>query len=231
MPLYRSAVSVFLLTVNNEIYIVIADDHPILRKGLRQVIEADPLLKVLAEADDGEAALALIEELKPEIVVLDVDMPRLDGFGVARELQKRRLATRIVFLTIHSEEDLFHAAMDLGVSGYILKDSAVFEIVNGIKAVSEGKYFVTPSLTSFLIHRRQRAQNFEQTAPNLARLTVTERRIVQMIADYKSSKEIAAELFIHYRTVENHRTNICQKLELHGHNALLKFAIEHKSEL
>ena len=217
--------------MSNEIHIIIADDHPVVRKGLRQIIEADLRLKVLAEADDGEAAVKLIEELKPEIAVIDVDMPKLDGFGVARELQKRRLSTKIVFLTIHSEEDLFHAAMDLGVSGYILKDSAVFEIVNGIKAVSEGQYFVTPSLTSFLIQRRQRVQNFEQTAPQISRLTPTEKRIVQMISDYKSSKEIAAELFIHYRTVENHRTNICQKLGLSRHNALLKFALEHKSEL
>ena len=217
--------------MSNEIHIIIADDHPIVRKGLRQIIEADLRLKVLAEANDGEAAVKLIEELKPEIAVIDVDMPKLDGFGVARELQKRRLSTKIVFLTIHSEEDLFHAAMDLGVSGYILKDSAVFEIVNGIKAVSEGQYFVTPSLTSFLIQRRQSVQNFEQIAPQISRLTPTEKRIVQMICDYKSSKEIAAELFIHYRTVENHRTNICQKLGLSGHNALLKFALEHKSEL
>ena len=217
--------------MSNEIRIIIADDHPIVRKGLRQIIEADLRLKVLAEADDGEAAVALIEELKPEIAVLDVDMPKLDGFGVARELNKRKLTTKIVFLTIHSEEDLFHAAMDLGANGYILKDSAVFEIVNGIKAVAEGKYFVTPSMTSFLIQRRQRIQNFEQKTPNLASLTPTEKRIVQMIADYKSSKEIAAELFVHHRTVENHRTNICQKLDLRGHNALLKFALEHKSEL
>ena len=217
--------------MSNEISIIIADDHPIVRKGLRQMIEADARLKVLAEADDGEAAIALIEELKPEVVVLDVDMPKLDGFGVARELQKRRLSTKIVFLTIHSEADLFHAAMDLGADGYILKDSAVFEIVNGIKAVAEGKYFVSHSLTSFLIDRRRRVQSFEQNAPNLSRLTPTERRIVQMIADYKSSKEIAAEHFVHYRTIENHRTNICQKLGLSGHNALLKFALEHKSEL
>ena len=217
--------------MNNEISIVIADDHPIVRKGLCQVIEADPRLKVLAEADNGEEAVTLIEELTPEIAVLDVDMPKLDGFGVARELQKRRLATKIVFLTIHSEEDLFHAAMDLGASGYILKDSAVFEIVNGIKTVAEGKYFVTPSLTAFLIQRHRRVQNFANDTPNLSRLTPTERRIVQMIAEYKSNKEIAAELFIHHRTVETHRTNICQKLDLHGHKALLRYALEHRSEL
>ncbi len=217
--------------MSREISIIIADDHPIVRKGLREIIEADVHLKVLAEADDGEEAVALVEKLKPEIVVLDVDMPNLDGFGAARELQKRKSPVKIVFLTIHRKEDLFHAAMDLGVSGYMLKDSAIFEIVNGIKAVAAGEYFVTPSLTSFLINRRQRAQNFEQNEPNLARLTPTERRILQLIADYKSNKEIAAELFVHYRTIETHRTNICQKLELQGHKALLKFSIEHKFEL
>ena len=217
--------------MSREISIIIADDHPIVRKGLREIIEADARLKVLAEADDGEEAVALIEKLKPEIVVLDVDMPRLDGFGAVRELQKRKIPVKIVFLTIHRKEDIFHAAMDLGVRGYILKDSAIFEIVNGIKAVAEGEYFVTASLTSFLIGRRHRAQNLERNEPNLARLTPTERRILQLIADYKSNKEIAAELFVHYRTIETHRTNICQKLELQGHKALLKFAVENKFEL
>ncbi|MEJ7701595.1 MAG: response regulator transcription factor [Pyrinomonadaceae bacterium] len=217
--------------MSREISIIIADDHPIVRKGLREIIEADSRLKVLAEADDGEEAVALVEKLKPEIVVLDVDMPRLDGFGAARELQKRKIPVKIVFLTIHRKEDIFHAAMDLGVSGYILKDSAIFEIVGGIKAVAAGEYFVTASLTSFLIGRRHRAQNFERNEPSLARLTPTERRILQLIADYKSNKEIAAELFVHYRTIETHRTNICHKLELQGHKALLKFAVENKFEL
>lgn len=217
--------------MSREISIIIADDHPIVRKGLREIIEADSRLKVLAEGDDGEEAVALVEKLKPEIVVLDIDMPRLDGFGAARELLKRRNPVKIVFLTIHRKEDIFHAAMDLGVRGYILKDSAIFEIVNGIKAVAEGEYFVTASLTSFLIGRRHRAQNLERNEPNLARLTPTERRILQLIADYKSNKEIAAELFVHYRTIETHRTNICQKLELQGHKALLKFAVENKFEL
>jgi DNA-binding NarL/FixJ family response regulator len=217
--------------MNREIRIVIADDHPIVRKGLRQVIESDARLKVVAEADDGAAAISLIEELKPEIAVFDVDMPGTDGFAAAREIQKRRLPVKIVFLTIHSEEDLFHAAMDLGANGYILKDSAVFEIVNGIKAVSEGKYYVSPQLTSFLLNRRNSAQNLAEQTPSINQLTATERRVLQMIADYKSSKEIADELFIHFRTVENHRNNICRKLDLRGHNALLKFALKHKNLL
>lgn len=215
----------------NEIRIVLADDHPIVRRGLRLTIESDPTLQVVAEANDGQEALAQIRTHRPAIAVLDIDMPKLDGLGVAKELQKARLAVEIVFLTLHSEEDLFHAAMDLGAKGYILKESAVTEIVNGIKSVAGGQYFVTPSLTGHLLHRRQRAQRLTEALPGLSSLTPTEHRILQLVAAYKSSKEIAAELFIHYRTVENHRTNICQKLGLSGPNALLKFALQHKDEL
>lgn len=217
--------------MKNKISIIIADDHPIVRNGLRQVIETDARLVVLGEAGDGAEAVALIEELKPEIAVIDVDMPQMDGFQAAREIQKRRLPVKIVFLTIHSEEDLFHSAMDLGANGYILKDSAASEIAGGIKAVAEGKFYVSPAMTSFLIQRRRTSQNFAEQTPASNQLTNTERRVLQMIADYKSSKEIAEELFIHFRTVESHRNNISRKLGLNGHNALLKFALEHKNEL
>jgi len=163
--------------------------------------------------------------------VVDVDMPGLDGLGVAREIRKKRLPVEIVFLTIHGEEDLFHAAMDLGSKGYLLKDSALTEIVKALRAVAEGNYYVTPSLTAYLVHRRSRAQAFASEKLGLADLTPTERRILGMVAEGKSSKSIAEELFVHHRTVENHRTNICQKLGLRGHNALFKFALQHKTEI
>ena len=215
----------------NEIHIVLADDHPIVRRGLCSTIESDPGLQVVAEANDGQEALEQIRTRRPAIAVMDINMPRLNGLGVAKELQKAQLDVGIVFLTLHSEEDLLHEAMDIGAKGYILKESAVTEIVKGIKSVADGQYFVTPSLTHHLIHRRQRVQRLTEAQPGLAGLTPTEQLILRLVAVCKSSKEIAAELFIHYRTVENHRTNICQKLGLSGHNALLKFAIQHKSEL
>ena len=214
--------------MSHEIRIVLADDHPIVRRGLRLVIESDPQLRVVAEANDGREALAQIQTQQPDIAVLDIDMPQLDGFGIARELQRLRLSVAIVFLTLHSEEDLFQEAMELGVKGYLLKESAVTEIVNGIKSVAQGQFFVTPALTGYLLKRRQRTQHLTEIIPGLASLTPTEHRILQLVTAYKSSKEIAAELFIHYRTVENHRTNICQKLGLSGPNALLKFALQHK---
>lgn len=217
--------------MTSRISLVIADDHPIVRSGLRHAIERDPGLELVADVANGRAALVAIQELKPTIAVLDIDMPLLDGFGVAREVRKQRLAVDIVFLTMHSGEDLFHAAMDLGAMGYILKESALAEIVTGVRAVAAGQHFVTPSLTSLLVHRRNGSRALAARQPRLTDLTPTERRVLQMVAESKSSKEIGAELFIHYRTVENHRTAICQKLGLSGPNALLKFALNHRSEL
>jgi DNA-binding NarL/FixJ family response regulator len=216
--------------MEREARIVIADDHPIVRRGLRQVIEAESSFQVVAEANDGHEALAAIETLKPQIAVLDADMPRLDGLGVAREIRQRKFTVDIVFLTIHAHEDLFHAAMDLGSKGYILKESALDEIVQGLQAIAGGRYYVSPPLTEHLLNRRRRAQILVEHHPQIKDVTPAERRVLRAISEGKSSKQIGGELFIHSRTVETHRVNICQKLGLRGHNALFKFALEHKSE-
>jgi DNA-binding NarL/FixJ family response regulator len=217
--------------MTSDITIVLADDHPVVRSGLRQAIDRDPALKVLAEADDGDAAVQVISQLRPTIAVLDIDMPKLDGFAVARVLQRQAPEVKLVFLTIHGKEDLFHAAMDLGARGYLLKQSALPDIVRGLRAVAAGEHFVTSSLTSYLIDRRARSSALASAHPALGALTENERRIVRLIADGRSSKEIASELFLHYRTVENYRTAICQKLGISGANALLKFALQHRSDL
>jgi DNA-binding NarL/FixJ family response regulator len=214
-----------------DVRVLIADDHPVLRAGLRQIVEADPRLRVVAEAGDGESALEQIQAQTPDIAVLDIDMPKLDGFGVLREMQKRRLAAAVIFLTFHADEELFNEAMELGAKGYLLKESALNGITEAIRAVAAGQHYVTPSLTGFLLHRRTRARKLEARQPGLADLTATERRILRLIAAGESSKEIAEQLFVHYRTVENHRVTIAQKLGLQGHNAVLKFALRHRGEL
>jgi DNA-binding NarL/FixJ family response regulator len=213
------------------IRIVIADDHPVLRKGLKQVIEEDPSLRVAGEAGDGDAAVKQIEELQPEIAVLDINMPGLDGFAVLRAIQERRLPTAVIFLTLHADQELFDEAMNLGAQGYIIKDTALTAIVEGIRTVAAGRPYVTPSLTALMLRRRSRAEALTAREPRLEDLTPTERRILRMIANSQTSKEIAETLSIHYRTVENHRVNIAQKLGLQGHNAVLKFALLHKSAL
>ncbi len=217
--------------MENQIKIIIADDHPIVRQGLRQMIEADKSLTIIGEAGDGETVLQLIELQKPNVAVLDIDMPKLDGFAVVRELQRKKIAVEIVFLTMHSEEEVFQNAMDLGVKGYVLKDSATTDIVAGIKSVAGGKAFISPALSSLLLNRRRRSEAVRNENPSLDLLSPTERRVLKLIAEDRTSKEIGKELFISHRTVDTHRLNISRKLDLRGSLALVKFAITHKSEL
>jgi DNA-binding NarL/FixJ family response regulator len=214
-----------------EITVIIADDHPVFRQGLRQVIETDGQLHVVGEAADGQEAIAGILETKADVAVLDVDMPNGDGFEVVRVVRQKQSPVKIIFLTMHKDERFLNAALDIGVKGYLLKDSAVTEIIASIKAVASGQDYVSPALTSFLVNRRHRATRLVEEQPAIARLTPTERRILSLLGGYKTSKEIAAELFISVRTVERHRANICEKLDLHGSHALIRFAAEHHSEL
>ena len=217
--------------MTQEIRLVILDDHPIVRRGLREVIEHEPDLKVLAEAGDGEIGLELIRKLLPQIAVLDLDMPKLDGFAVARRIRQLNLSVETIFLTVHNELDLLDRAMEVGGKGFIVKESAVLDIVNGIRSVAEGRPFVSPSMTAALLGRRGNSMGLKKNTPGLASLSPAERRILIMIAAGKSTKEIAAELYIHSRTVETHRGSICSKLHLSGTNSLLRYALEHKSEL
>jgi DNA-binding NarL/FixJ family response regulator len=217
--------------MNDEIQIVIADDHPIFRRGLRAMIESEPNLKVIAETDNGETAVAYIIEHEPDIAVLDVDMPGKDGFEVAREIYGKNLATEIIFLTMHNSEQLFNAALDAGAKGFVLKDGALPEITDCIKAVAAGKNYISPQLSTYLFNRSNRADLFIRNKPSLRDLTPAEQKILKQIADDKTSRQIAEELFISIRTVDRHRANICEKLDLRGTNALVRFAVAHKSEL
>jgi DNA-binding NarL/FixJ family response regulator len=213
------------------IRILIADDHPIVRQGLRLAIETDSRFQVVAEASDGRSALEQIQSLRPEIVVLDIDMPGLDGFAVARAIGEQRLPVSIIFLTVYRDERFFTEALQLGAKGYVLKDAAVTDIVSGISAVAAGEHFTSPALTSYLVRQRRTPDDTRTQGPTLDALTATERRILAMIAEYKTSREIGDALHISHRTVQTHRTNICTKLDLHGNHALMRFALDHKSEL
>lgn len=212
--------------MSDEIRVLLADDHPVVRKGLRAIVDDAPGMTVVGEASDGEAALTAIETLKPDVAVLDVDMPKLDGFGVARAVLKQHPATRVIILTLHDQEDIFEAAMDLGIQGYLLKDSAMIEIAAGISAVAQGRPYVSSALSMRMLRGRNRAADTP-----LDSLTPTERRILRLIGTGQSSKEIGQELSIHYRTVENHRTNICRKLGLEGSNALVRYALQNQQKL
>jgi DNA-binding NarL/FixJ family response regulator len=210
------------------IRVVIADDHPIFRRGLRDVIESEPDLEVVAEAENGGLALERILTLKPDIALLDAHMPVMSGLEIARAIRAAQLDTSVVFLTMYKDEQMFDAAMDTGVEGYVLKESAVNEIADCIRAVASGQPFITPLLSAYVLKRRD---TITQATSELDALTPAEKRVLRLVAEYKTSKEIANELGIHYRTVDNHRTNVALKLGLQGSHAVLRFALQHRSAL
>ena len=227
----KGGIQNFSNNMTHQIKIVMADDHPIVRQGLKQIIESDANLLIVAEAGDGETALSLVENYQPDVLVLDIDMPKMSGFEVVKELRKRRNQVAVVFLSMHGEEEIFQAALDLDVKGFVVKDSALGEIADGIKAVAAGRPFFSPSLSALLLNRRRRTAEFERENHGIEQLTPTERRILKLIAEEKTSKEIGEQLYISYRTVEKHRSNISRKLDLQGSLALVKFAVANKSEL
>ena len=214
-----------------KIRVFIVDDHPLFRQGLAQLIVSDPRLELAGEADNADVAIQRIQETKPDIVMLDVNLPRGSGLEVAAALQRKKVRSRLIMLTMLKDEQAFNHAMNLGVEGYVLKENAAAEILSCITSVAKGEPYVSPSLTSFLLRRRSRADTLASHRPTLDDLTTAERRILKAIADKKTSKEIAAEFFISPRTVESHRANICTKLDLKGPNSLLQFAIEHRDAL
>lgn len=213
------------------ITLVIADDHPLFRKGLREVIESDQSIQIVGEAGDGEAALLLIQRLAPAIAILDIDMPVMGGLGVGRELRKQEADVDVIFLTMYKEEDLFNEALDVGARAYVLKDSAVNDILNAVHTVADGRYYVSPALSDNLIRRSTRAEKLLRHVPTLQDLTPAELRVLKLIAGSKTSKEIAGILSLSYKTVENHRTSIASKLHLRGSHSLLKFALENRDVL
>lgn len=217
--------------MDTQIKIFIADDHPIFRDGLKSLIEKDARLEIIGEAGDGIEALEKLSNLSADIAILDIDMPGKDGFEVARTMRETNLPTEIIFLTMHKDEHFLSKALDLDVKGYLIKESAVTDIINCIKAVAGGRVFISPAISGFLLKRIKRAEKTKDTNEYLETLTPTERRILILIAEYKTSREIADELFVSFRTVENHRANIARKLDLKGSHAVIKYAVENKSLL
>ncbi|MCY7360999.1 MAG: response regulator transcription factor [Ignavibacteria bacterium] len=215
----------------NKIRIIMADDHPIFRNGLKQVIEEDIEISILGEADNGESALELIYNLNPDIALLDISMPKKTGLEVLREIQELKNKPKVIFLTVYADEDIFDEAMEYGISGYVLKDSAINEVVDCIKKVSKGDYYISPAVSSLLISQKERQRKFKQTESPLSKLTKTEKIILNMISEGRTSRDISEMLGTSFKTIENHRTNISNKLELKGANSLIKFAIENKTNL
>lgn len=210
--------------------VLIADDHALIRNGLCQILENKSDFKIL-EADNGKDALEIIRKQDPDTAVLDIDMPNMSGFEVAKKVRNESIKIDIIFLTMHKDEVMFNKAMDIGVKGYLLKENTVPEITKCIKTVRSGKHYLSPEVSDFLIRR-----NSEQSSPaadknGIHLLTPAEKNIVKLLATMKTSREMADDLGISVKTVQNHRNNICNKLGISGSHALLKFAVEHDSIL
>ena len=214
--------------MSERIKVLIVDDHPLFRQGLRQVVEADSRFELVAEAGDGETALRWIQEKSPDVAVLDVDLPRLSGLEVARALQGKGLPTRVIILTMYKEEEIFNRALDFGAIGFVLKENTVEDIIKSLVAVAAGEHYLSSTISGYLVRRRGRAEDLATKKPGLNDLTKAERRILKLIAEKKTSREIAAELFISQRTVDAHRAHISAKLDLHGNHSLLQFALENR---
>lgn len=213
------------------ITILIADDHPIFRRGLCEIIAGDASLRLVGEAGDGEQAWRLIQQLRPSVAVLDIHMPRQTGLQIGRLVLQRRLKLELIVLTMDTEEALLNKALNLGIKGYLLKESAATDLLQAIHRVASGDCYITPALSAALVRRQNARQDLREQKPGLDKLSPTEREVLKLIAEDRTSKEIAELLGCSHRTVESHRQRISQKLELSGSHSLLRFAFDHKGEL
>jgi DNA-binding NarL/FixJ family response regulator len=209
--------------------LIVADDHPLFRRGVMQTLSQSTEFRVVGEAENGGQALEMLETLRPDLALVDISMPDMDGLRLIRTAIARGIRCSFVILTMFRDDEYFTEAMDLGVMGYILKDGASDEVISCLRTVASGKHYVSPVMSELLVLRARGAG--KAPAGSLASLSPTEHRIVKMIAEGKTSKEIGDELNISVHTVNNHRAHICEKLRLEGPNRLLQFAIEHKSVL
>ena len=206
------------------ISILIADDHPIFLRGLQEVIEMKEAFKVTAAVEDGLKALQAVKNNSFDVVILDVDMPQMNGLEAAAELRKLYPDLPVLLLTMHKEREAFLKALETGVSGYVLKENTLTDIIRAIESVLKGQPYISPEMSAFLMKKTSWIEQ-RNTDSLLEMLTPSETRILEMIAAYKTSREIADELFISEKTVFNHRMNISKKLNITGKNSLLRFAI------
>ncbi len=212
-----------------QLKLLIADDHPLFLKGLHEIISEEPGWIVVAEAHDGQQAIELISKNSPDIAILDINMPHKDGLEAAKYVYENDLPVSIIILTMYDDELLFRRAASYGVKGFILKDSAIDDILDGIESVARGETFVSPKLTTSIL-KKGANQNALHDIYQF-KLTKTEQKIIRLIANNYSTKTIAEKLFISPKTVEHHRSNICKKLNLTGKNALLRYVLEHKETI
>ncbi len=207
------------------IRILLADDHTVVRKGLRMLLESQTGFTVVADAVSGREAVALAEQHQPDVVVMDVAMPILNGIEAARQISAHCPQSAIVFLSMHSDESYVLKALKSGARAYLLKDSADHDLIAAIQAVTEGRSFFSPAISKMLVEDYMREMQERQVEDSYELLTTREREILQLFAEGRNNKEVATLLNLSLHTVETHRGNIFQKLNLHGTAELILYAI------
>ena len=207
------------------IKILVVDDHPVVRQGLRQVLEGNPEFTVVGEAADGKGALELADQLQPDVTILDLALPGLNGLEVARRIQQRQPDTRILILSMHNSEAYVLEAMNNGILGYVLKESATKDLIHAVKEVAAGRRYLSPPLSEQKIQEYSERITSSSLDPYDA-LTDREREVLHMLAEGQNRGEIAASLSISPRTFDTHRTNLMRKLNLNSQMDLVRFAMQ-----
>jgi two-component system response regulator NreC len=205
--------------------ILLADDHTVMRSGLRLILERQPDFQVIGEAADGREAVERAEQLAPDVVVIDIAMPRLNGLDATRQIIAKNPAASVVVLSMHSDESYIVRALKAGARGYLLKDSAEADLINAIRAVNEGKAFFSPVISRMLAEDFVRQIQERGVEDSYELLTMREREVLHLLAEGKSNKETASVLNLSLYTVETHRANILEKLHLRGTPELILYAV------
>ena len=209
----------------NPVRILLADDHTVMRNGLRLLLERQPNLQVVGEAADGRQAVALCETVNPDVVVMDIAMPNLNGIEAARQIVNRNPRTAIAILSMHSDESYVIRALKAGARAYLLKDSAEADLLAAVRALTEGKSFFSPAISKILVEDYMRQLESRGVEDTYELLTNREREILQLLAEGRTNKEVANMLNLSLYTVETHRTHILQKLNLHSVPELILYAV------
>jgi DNA-binding NarL/FixJ family response regulator len=212
------------------IRVLIADDHALFRRGLSMVLESEPDIEVVAEAQDGEEVIAKAEEIVPDVLLMDVRMPKLSGIEATRAIRESVPSSKIVMLTVSDEEDDLFDAIKAGANGYLLKEISIEEVADAIRAVTQGQSLISPSMASKLLNEFNALAKQADEKPRLAapRLTQRELEVLKLVAQGMSNREAADSLFIAENTVKNHVRNILEKLQLHSRMEAVVYAVREK---
>ncbi len=206
--------------------ILIVDDHDIIREGIKNVLSKNPLYRVIGEAVDGEDALEKVEKLKPEVLLLDISMPKISGLEIISQIHRRSAETKIIIVTLHKANAYIMKALKAGVSGYLSKENTAEDLLPALRKVVDGKIFLSSTVSQFLVEKI--SEKGTQEAVKKGLLTFREEEILRLVVEGKTAKEIGEALYISPRTVENYKNTILEKLGLHKISDLIKYAIKHK---